>query len=234
MRRLKWVPIILCLLLIALAGIAVIYGRTLPSVSSGGVQAAGLDVCDGKLCLLHIVPGTTSYHEAKQTLAEYITRDEGDHFHGQMGEFALRVTMDSTGVQIREVDVQGSSNNRYSRAIPFSKIIDQFGIPCNVIDIRPGNGGIDLAYPSFRVWVLPDQNHITLQSPIGGITLADGSDLSLDNRSCDNIVSGMPWRGFASLQLYQALQRDSGVIPLNERYSYPGNSSPSMRPPYGP
>src|SRR5258708_15295855 len=172
MKRVGWIFIALCCLLLILAGTAVVYGYTLPAVPSGAVRATGLDTCNGNLCMFDIVPGLTSYSEAKQVLTEHITRDEGDHFHGQIGELALRVAMDSSGQQIREIDVQSSNSNQNSLAVRFDQLIEQFGTPCYVADVRSGDGGIDLAYPSFRVWVLPVEGHLTLNSPIGGRILS--------------------------------------------------------------
>ena len=234
MKRVGWIFIALCCLLLILAGTAVVYGYMLPAAPSGAVQATGLDTCDGKLCLFHIVPGLTSYSEAKQVLTEHITRDEGDHFHGQIGELALRVAMDSTGQQIREIDVQSSSSNQTSLSVRFGKLIEQFGTPCYVADVRAGDGGIDLAYPSFRVWVLPVEGHLALDSPIGGIILLSGSDMSANNRSCSKTDAGIPWRGFASMQFYQYLQQASGVTPASNGYAYPYNSSPNSYPGNGP
>src|SRR5258708_21455001 len=129
MKRVGWIFIALCCLLLILAGTAVVYGYTLPAAPSGAVRATGLDTCDGKLCMFHIVPGLTSYSEAKQVLTEHITRDEGDHFHGQIGELPLRVAMDPTRQQIHEIDVKSSSSNQISNSVRLGKLIEQFGTP---------------------------------------------------------------------------------------------------------
>src|SRR5258708_26729736 len=97
--------------------------------------------------MFHIVPGLTSYSEAKQVLTEHITRDEGDHFHGQIGELALRVAMDSTGKQIRQIDVQSSSSNQISLAVSFCTLVGQLLTPrvSTVVCSRPT--GLDTARP---------------------------------------------------------------------------------------
>lgn len=236
MKRVGWIAIAVYCLLLVLAGTAVVYGYTLPFAPTGAVRAAGLDTCNGKLCMFDLVPGQTSYSQAKQVLTDHITRDEGDHFHGQIGELALRVAIDDTGQQIREIDVQ-SSNSQPSLSVRFGKMIEQFGTPCYVADVRSGDGGIDLAYPSFRVWVLPVDGYLSLDSHIGGIILLNGSNMSAVNRACDKAAVGIPWRGFASMQYYQYLQQASGVSPESDSYAYPYNSSPNYYPrsgQYGP
>lgn len=222
------------ILLMALMGSAVVYGHTLPTAPIVGAASAGLGICGGKLCLLQISPGSTSYSAAKQILADHISRDEQDHFHGQVGDLAVRVAMDSTGLQIREVDVQTSANPQGSPSVSLSTIIEQFGTPCYVAYVRSGSVGIDLAYPSFIVSVRADQEHVTLNSPVSGITLANNSDLSANNRSCGSGTTGIPWRGFASLQLYGSLQQDSGQMPQYGGFSYPDSSFSGARSPYGP
>jgi hypothetical protein len=225
MKRLTWIALIMAVVLVVLMGTAVAYGRTLAASASTGMQSAGFGVCGGSLCLFQVVPGTTTWYAAKQDLAQYITRDEGDHFHGQVGEMEIRVEMNENGEQIGRIDVQGSRMNQSPLAIRFNQIIDQFGSPCYVTSVRPDEGGVEVAYPSFRLLVLPNEGYITLESQIGAITLADDNNLSVDNRTCGPMQIGIPWRGFASVRLYQELQQASG---LPGYYSYPSSGrSPS-------
>ncbi len=206
-RRLKWIPILLCVLFLALTGVAVVYGRSLPAQPTSGTQLAGLDTCGGKMCLFQIVPGVTSWYTAKQAMSDYITRDEGDHFHGQIGDVAIRVEMDLTGSQISAVEVQGASGYQTPLGLTFQQIIEQYGQPCYVVAVRPRNTGIDVSYPSFTVTVLPDQDRISLSSPVSAITLVDNENLDVDNTSCSHIPGATPWRGFASLNVYRELEQ---------------------------
>ena len=208
MRHLRWLSVILSTVMFALVGFAVMYGRAYGApLPPAQLQTLGLDNCNGKLCLFKITPGVTSWSDGKQLFSANISRDEGDHFHSQLNGLAIRVEMDSSGSQINRVDVQGMSGNLSPSTLRLIQIIDKFGIPCSVVNIMPGNRGLVLSYPSFQVSVLADQNHITLESPINGITLVDESNLDIKNRACDKPLGGLPWRGFASLQLYQTLIR---------------------------
>lgn len=203
MKRLRWVPIMLCLLLVMLAATAVVYGRGLPAPTFERIEQAGLDVCNGKLCLFQIVPGTTTWDEAREALAEHITRDQGDHFHGQVNGFEIRVEMGYAGAEITRIDVESRQNTQNPIPLRFRQIVEQFGLPCYVIGVTRQDDGLTVAYPSFRLSVMADQGRITLDSPVGAISLLDDSDLNLDNKQCDTSWSAVPWRGFAALKLYQ-------------------------------
>lgn len=205
MKYLKWVPLVLFVLLLVLTGAVVAHARNFSIPVSEKFPTAGLDVCAGKRCLFQIVPGHTTWDEAKESLAEHITRDQGDHFHGQIRGLEIRVQGDFSGSQISRIDVQGLGGGQSPLALRFGQIIEQFGLPCYVIDVRPRNGGLVVAYPSFRIWVLAVQDRITPDSPIGGITLVDDIDLGVENKECRDIPGATPWRGFASLQLYEGL-----------------------------
>lgn len=205
MRYLKWVPLVLFVLLFVLTGVVVARARSLPIAVSQTFPAVGLDNCGGKRCLFQIVPGSTSYDEAMQALAENITRDQGDHFHGHIGGVEIRVQSDYNGSQITRVDVTGLRNGQSSVGLRFGQIIEQFGLPCYVLDVRRGVDGLVVAYPSFTLWVLAVQDRITPESPIGGITLSDDGNLGVDNKVCREMYGATPWRGFAALHVYEGL-----------------------------
>jgi hypothetical protein len=205
MKYLKWVPVVLFVLLFVLTGVVVARARSLPIAVSETFPAVGLDNCGGKRCLFQIVPGSTSYDEAMQALAENITRDQGDHFHGHIGGVEIRVQSDYNGSQITRVDVTGLRNGQASVGLRFGQIIEQFGLPCYVLDVRRGVDGLVVAYPSFTVWVLAVQDRITPESPIGGITLSDDGNLGVDNKVCREMYGATPWRGFAGLHVYEGL-----------------------------
>jgi len=225
MKRLGWIPIVLILLLVSLTGTAVIVGRALPAQPSDGLKTVGLDDCQGKVCLYQITPGVTTWTEAKQRLASSITRDEGDHFHGRVNSFEIRVVMDMTGTQIKMIDAQ-SSQYGYSGSsaapLQLKQVIDQYGFPCAVTGVsqRGSSNGLLLVYPAFRLFVLADQDRIGLNSPISGITLQDDNNLDVGSRSCDKSSWGSPWRGFASIQVYQSL-RQNDVPQYGGGYRYP-------------
>lgn len=210
MKHLRWLSFILCLLMFTFIASAVMYGRAYGApLPPAQLQTVGLDECNGKLCLFQITPGVTTWSDGKQLFAANTLRDEGDHFHSQLNGLAIRVEMDSTGSQIDRIDVQGLGSNPSSSPLRLIQIIDRFGIPCYVVSVMPGNRGLVLAYPSFQVSVLADQNHVTLNSPVSGITLVGDSNLDTQNRLCDRSLGGSPWRGFASLPLYQTLMMSS-------------------------
>src|SRR5436305_1072165 len=142
MRRVIWVPIIICVLVMVLAGAAVVYGRTLQPPALSEFPAAGLGTCAGKWCLLQITPGLTTWREAKQVLATYITRDEGDHFHGQKEALDIRVEKGWTGSGISRIDIQSSRNRPDSMSLRFGQLIEQFGLPCFVVDVSPRTIGL--------------------------------------------------------------------------------------------
>src|SRR5512142_2711182 len=110
MRRLRWVLPVLCLLLFLLLGTTVLYARTLPAPGPARFERAGLDVCDNRLCLFHITPGITTWTEARSALTNYITHDDGDHFHGHIKDADIRVEMDDSGTQTSAIQVQGTSS----------------------------------------------------------------------------------------------------------------------------
>jgi hypothetical protein len=205
MRYLKWVPLVLFVLLFVVTGVVVARARSLPIPVSETFPAVGLDNCGGKRCLFQIVPGSTTYDEAMRAMGENITRDQGDHFHGQINGVEIRVQSDYNGSQISRVDVTGLRNGQSSVGLRFGQIIEQFGLPCHVIDVRRGVDGVVVAYPSFTVWVLAIQDRITPESPIGGITLSDDGNLGVENKVCRAMYGSTPWRGFAALHVYEGL-----------------------------
>lgn len=219
MRRLRWVPLIVCLGLMVFLGSAVLYGRAMPALADQGFGETGLDVCNGKFCLFNVTPGITTYDEAKRALSSYITRDNGNHFHGQVGNAVLRVEMDGTQSQSRAIQVQSPYNSQDSLSLRFSQIIQQFGMPCYIADVQTRSGGLALAYPSFSIEVSADRERISLDSRISSITLVDDNDLDATNKTCDSSPGVVPWRGFASLQVYESLQQNSNA-PWSEPYSY--------------
>src|SRR5215813_3893170 len=135
MRYLRLVSLVLFLLFAALAGSAVLFGRTLAAPPAGNFGSVGLEMCDTKLCLFHVIPGVTSYSQAKDAMANYITRDEGNHFHGQIGALQLRVEMDHTGLQTRVVDVQAPRGGPEALSLRFSQFIQRYGTPCYVSSV---------------------------------------------------------------------------------------------------
>src|SRR5260221_8285240 len=131
MRSLSWVAIILCIIMFVVTGTVLAYGRSLPiPPSSPQLPAVGLDVCDKKFCLFNVTPGLTTWDEATHVLAQYITRNEENHFHGRVGVLDLRVEIGSNGSQIGRIDVQQSTSQPPSDSLRFSQIIQQFGMPC--------------------------------------------------------------------------------------------------------
>lgn len=205
MKYLKWVPLVLFLLLFVLTGVVVARARSNTVTVSETFPAVGLDVCGGKRCLFQIVPGSTTYDQAMQTMSENITRDQGDHFHGHIGGVEIRVQSDYNGSQITRIDVTSYGGGQSATGLRFGQIIEQFGLPCYVIDVRRGVDGLIVAYPSFTLQVLAVQGRIALESPIGGITLSDSGNLGIENKVCrDSTTYGAtPWRGFAALHVYE-------------------------------
>jgi hypothetical protein len=209
MIRFRLVAIALCVVLAALIGSAVLRGRALPDSAFNPLREAGLGVCDGKLCLFEIVPGITAWQDARKALAEHLITDDGEHLRGQIGTVEIRVDLDTTGSGIRRVEVQGTRFGRYSLSLRFSNIVELFGAPCSISDITPSNRGMVLAYPSFRAWVLVEGERLSVDSPVGALTLTDDADLSIGNNSCSDALrpGTVPWRGLASLEFY-LVQRD--------------------------
>lgn len=201
MSRLKWVPVIVGVLLFVLTGTTVLYGRGLP-VSGDGDQftATWLNMCGQRLCLYKVTPGTTTWSEAKVALADYITRDMGDHFHGRAANREIRVEVALDGDLISRIDVQESLSNL--SPISFSQVIAQYGMPCSVDGVTYRNDGLVLNYPSFKVLIIAKDSRITPESLVGGVTL---TSISLDpaNRSCTDVPDMARWRGFTSLYFYR-------------------------------
>ncbi len=205
MGRLRWGLLVLCLLLFLLMGTTVLYARTLPAPGPAHFDTAGLSECNSRLCLFRITPGITSWDEAKSALASYITRDDGDHVHGQVGSAAIRVEMDNTGMQTSAIEVQGSLSDHDPLALHFGQVIEHFGTPCYVSGVDADHNSIMLEYPSFTVQLLTNQNQITLDSPVGALTLRTSADAGRDQGRCTNNQGGIPWHGFASLREYDTL-----------------------------
>ena len=98
MKIIKWIVIGLCLLLTAFAGTAMLIGRALASDIPNQLPTMGLDMCGDNLCFGHVVPGVTTYSDAKRLLSQYITRDEEGHFHGNKdGYIEILVRTDWSG-----------------------------------------------------------------------------------------------------------------------------------------
>jgi hypothetical protein len=205
MKPLRWLVVIIFLILTAVTGTIVLHGRGLPEVRTDQLQAMGVDTCEGKLCFMNVVPGVTTWSEAHKALADYITRDEGDHFHGQVGDYEIRVEGGWSDDTITRVDVQNYRNMRTSPVVQFKEVIAQFGTPCYVSVSGARIRGLTLTYPTFRLSISTEERRLSLDSPIQGITLVDvvGSN---GNLCAGGATSGIPWRGFASVELYEALE----------------------------
>ncbi|SRR5258706_1757358 len=215
MRRIIWLSLTVCLVTLVLVCTAVVYGRTLPPPPAPRFEAAGFDVCGGKWCLFHITPGFTTWVDAKRTLAQNITRDEGDHFHGQVGPAAIRVQMGYTDAQIGAVEVRGTASAENPLSLRFGQIIEQFGSPCSVGPAYSGSDSLTLAYPSFSIEVLAVEGGLSFKSPVSAITVSSNSNLDIKNRSCSDKSGFLPWRGFGSMQVYKDLQQ------AERQYPYP-------------
>ncbi len=206
MKFLRWFVVIIFLMLTAVTGTIVLHGRGLPGVRTDNLQAMGVDTCVGKLCFMQVIPGVTTWNQAIDALDKYITRDEGDHFHGQVGDYEIRVAGGWSGETVTQVEVQNYRNSRTSPVVPFREIIAQFGTPCYVSISGTRTPGLLLTYPTFRLSISTEERRLSLDSPIAGITLVDVSDSGGD--LCVGAAqSGIPWRGFASVELYEALER---------------------------
>jgi hypothetical protein len=231
MRHLRLLVVTIFLVLIALTGTAVLHGRALAPESSGhAMQAMGLDACNGRLCFMQLVPGVTTMDDAKQTLRQYIYRDDGGDFHSQIGNLQIRVE-GSYGSEISNVQIDTSSGAGSSFSVPLSEIIEQFGTPCYVSTSQYGYGygyssgyangynqsyaangpayspaveRLSLIYPSFVLEVNTEETgRLSLDSMVSGITLQSGSGGS--SNLCEGYSGfGIPWRGFASANVYLA------------------------------
>ncbi len=206
MRHLRLLVVIVFLVLVALTGTAVLHGRALSDDSAvNPLQAMRLDTCNGRLCFMQLVPGVTTWDEAKQVLANYMLRDDGDHFHSQVDGLQIRVDGGEYGSEIRRVDIQSSGQAGSSFSVPFSEIIRQFGTPCSVGEVRSQGGGLLLIYPSFQLSVSTEESgRLSPDSMVSGITLQGDSSGDLCN-GYDPYST--PWRGFASVDFYEAQLR---------------------------
>jgi hypothetical protein len=211
MKHLIRVSIISCFALFAFLGTAVVYGRTLPSPPAQHFDAAGLDVCGGKFCLFQITPGTTTYTDAKRTLANNILRDEGDHFHGKVGLAEIRVEMGMSESDIGAIVVQGMAGVGNPLSLRLRQIIQQYGLPCGVGNTATRGNGLMLNYPSFTIEVLGQEGYVSLDSPVSAITLLDSDKLDTTNTSCSQGLGIVPWHGFASIQSYRQPQQDDWI-----------------------
>ena len=205
MKRLRWLIVTVFLILTAVTGTIVLHGRGLPGVRTDQLQAMGVDTCEGKLCFMQVIPGVTTWNEAHRALANYITRDEGDHFHGQVGDYEIRVEGGWSDTTITRVDVQNYRNSPTATVVPFSEVIAQFGTPCYVSVTGARMRGLTLTYPTFRLSISTEERRLSFDSPIQGITLVDVV-ASNGNLCAGAAASGIPWRGFASVELYEALE----------------------------
>ena len=80
----------------------------------------------------------------------------------------------------------------------------QFGTPCYV-SVNAGRSGtrvLSLTYPSFTVQIMSEEERLSPDSIIAGVTIQNANGLA---NSCDsNYGYGVPWRGFASVDVYEA------------------------------
>jgi len=202
-------------------------GRASASAIPNELPTMGLDMCGDNLCFGHVVPGVTTYSAAKTLLSQYITRDEEGHFHGNKdGNIEILVRTDWSGDSVTSVNLQATGQNGASPSLPLRQIIERFGIPCYVDGYRPFygsqtyanppnsagpvySGGLTLVYPNFTIQISGEQARLSLDSAIDGITLRNAADSGFPNRTCSGSTSlgGAPWRGFASLDVYDALMR---------------------------
>jgi hypothetical protein len=136
-----------------------------------------------------------------------LPRSHNGHFHSVVDSVEVRVDMDWTESHVRRVEVRGP-RGQGTLALPFSQIIDRFGQPCYISNLKPRGGGLVIAYPSFTVWVLADQGRISPDSPVASITLMGENEPGFIGDQCRKgwTYGGAPWRGFASMEFYAAMQ----------------------------
>jgi hypothetical protein len=206
MKHLKLFVMIVFLLLVALTGTAMLYGRALAADGmTSPLLAMGIDNCDGKLCFMQVVPGITTRYEALEAMRGKNIRDEGNHFHANVPGLAIRVDAEDYDEPVRRVDIQSSGGPGSGFSVPFRQLIEQFGTPCfvSVNEGRSGSRVLSLTYPSFTVQIYGEDDRLSLNSEITGITIQNSSGTS---NLCQGMYSyyGTPWRGFASVDVYEA------------------------------
>jgi hypothetical protein len=182
---------IVWLLMIVLCSGALLYGRA--SNQSNELQDLGFGVCDGDPCFMGIVPGKTSWDEAKLILKPYnIKQDFEDAADANVKDFRL-IVYSSKGI-INELIIQKDSSYG-GLGVSLGSVIQQVGTPCAAIaDPRAAN----IFYPSMSLYFARDGDRLRKETGISALSIMS-KDIVL---YCTN--NKYHWKGFTLMNHYGA------------------------------
>jgi hypothetical protein len=192
---------ILILLMMGLIGGAVLRGRTISGPIS--IQTLRIDFCGTSPCFLGIIPGITTWEDAKAVVALY-GYDLDSAFPFANAD-AVSVAADSTG-HVGNIDIQTVTPN--SNLPVVSDYIEKFGSPCAISDLT-SIYGITLIYPRLMVSVGQPLYRLDPGLQVVELQIIDPAIIA-DNLSelCTlRDLRGYPvinWSGFQTLQFYES------------------------------
>jgi hypothetical protein len=204
----KWTTITL-LLSTTLLGSAVLYGRTAPK--SYLFTAQDVDLCDGELCFMGIVPGKTLWSDLPKQFQNDAVDINSNWFTVYGNNLLLQLkrgTDDSQNNMVEQVSAGGVTKG----LLNFGYIIERFGTPCYSTNFGPQMGGvIEFEYPYFRIWVALEDNDLSFKSMIIDLTIYDLNDPNIE-RFCTRAEMASPttpWLGFTTFERYkQAIDKE--------------------------
>jgi hypothetical protein len=234
MTRLGRLITILVSTFIAFIVAAQVFERSRAEIDT--LQALGFEDCNGKPCLLGILPGTTSLQEAKTILARQdniALRDKHYTISFENNDIELRLfstdylTFQSGGSALYPIEIEMRNSH-----VPLRAVIEKYGSPCgvaiypvqcNTYNTCSGLEWMTIYYESMIISIdLDPQRGLQLTTlnpdvPIERIELVNPAASQNISGVChtfvpDEIGSTMtPWLGFASLKRYMSYENHLAV-----------------------
>ncbi len=191
------------LLMIAMIGGAVLYGRSHAQPTK--LQTLGFGVCGGSPCWHNVVPGVSQWDEIKTVMTGYgLTTDTVAFLSTEVSNSVISTYL-GEGNRVEVVTME-LLNRQDKQAIPLSAVIALFGKPCRVIE-RDATGEYEFQFPS---WVIAysaiDDSRLSLDSRVHTLILMNQKQpVNPYSTICDRgSYTGTQWWGFASLDYYQS------------------------------
>ena len=192
MKRLLLLAAVLCLSLTGLCFAVIERGRAEPTPEI----VAGFGWCQDRLCYMGIVPGRTSWQEAKTILASIArpAQSASDwRFEAISDDAQIILQPNPGGSTVQYISIRSGAT--------LGSVIALYGSPCTALN--PNGVLYWTTYPSAMLVTAPIPRDRSLRDPREGldpywrvqIDLADGG------YGCD-MTNYKPWRGFAARRYY--------------------------------
>ncbi len=178
------------------------YGRGV--LLPADMRVAGFAACEGKPCLLGIIPGETEWIQAHTVFKGSAASASDKQIIVPLypdGEAEFYVSVNTHTV--------GRIYVRFDRPVSVAWIIQRFGRPCGV-SIYAAAGMLTVRYPNLLANVEFTEDRFDPDLPVTRVEFSDPAfrlkvqpDLCVDSVTSRQAVNS-PWRGFAPLRQYTA------------------------------